>query len=711
MAVKTNTRTSYPDLTFVAPSKNLDLVKRNTTFPAAIGSNSSSSGDLGTGSSGRSGRASFGANGRLSTSDPNQLVSIGDGHYLNPYVAQQYLKMKSDFERDTGLSFNISESYRSYSEQVRLYQKLGPYNPAKGGGAAKPGTSNHGLGLALDIRVSNSPQTLNWLRNNAGKYGFNNIAGENWHWEIKPNKIPPDFTPKRTEFPKPTTPSPGSTQPPKPTSPGNLDKQLEVAINYQKTKTSPDPINSQVDFFNTLNTDLTDYPNDFGFFWYKQYAGIPEEIKSQVNAEYSSDQISYGDDFFFSAPSDSVGTLTNTSFNESISPIFDITNNYGAPEVAPIAIDNKLPPELSFALENFSSDTSQLFKQNTINLQKISDETNLAQSTIDSHSLNFILDQHYYNKNIAAQPEYTKELTSTYENTADYISFFNNWNDNRGYNPRDTENKNLQRIDDIYYEMNVEGKIVLVDLLQKKYKHSMSSRTIGDFLCVKDCFNQSTSPTTGQINDIFKYQERTYNIKSIPISFTESAQSKIDSALDAVKAPNALLADLQTQVDKVGIPGIPGLQELAAPLTSPIGNLAQTINSIPLLVSAPLNNLPNTLPSVDPGSFPEIYALMSNTSFKDLNNPQSVFQAAQDLKNIACDFKLPVIGKVDWDNIISGDFDDSLKSLEEKIKSLIPKEFKKDGFVNLIKDLKTNFQNVFKDLYKSLFECENTKDS
>jgi len=69
--VKTNTRTSYPDLTFVAPSKNLDLVKKNTTFPAAIGSNTSSSGDLGTGSSGRSGRASFGINGRLSTSDPN----------------------------------------------------------------------------------------------------------------------------------------------------------------------------------------------------------------------------------------------------------------------------------------------------------------------------------------------------------------------------------------------------------------------------------------------------------------------------------------------------------------------------------------------------------------------------------------------------------------------------------------------------------------
>jgi len=707
MAVKTNTRTSYPDLSFVAPSKNIDLVNRNTTFPTAIGSNQESSSDLGTGTSGRSGRASFGLNGRLSTSDPNQLVSIGNGHYLNPYVAEQYSKMKADFERDTGRTFKINDSYRSYEEQVRLYKKLGPYNPAKGGGAARPGTSNHGLGLALDISVSSSPETLRWLRNNAKNYGFNNIAGENWHWEIKANKIPPNFTPKQTSFPKPNTQTPPTTQPPKPTSPGNLQPQIQTAIKYNKTKTSPNPIEDQTAFFNELNTSLKEYPNDFSFFWYKKYFGLPDEIQTQVNAEYSSDQISYGDDFFFSPASDSIGTLTNTQYNDTISPFFDIPNNYGAPDVIPGSISNKLPEELVVVSENASSDTTEILKQNVVNLQKTSDETNIATDTTQPHSLNLVTDINYYNNNVPAQPDYTAEITSTFENTGDYVSYFSNLNDNTGYNPRDTESKNLQRIDSIYYEINVEGKIQLVDLLQKKYKHSISSRTIGDFLCVKDCFTQTNNPTTGEIDDIFKYQEREYKITQLPISYTESAQAKLDSALASLKAPNTLLAELQNKVDQVGITSMPGLQGL----TAPISNLTESLNSIPLLLSAPINNLPNALPSIDPGSFPEIYALLSNTSFSNLNNPQSVFQTAQSLKNIVCDFRLPVIGKVDFGNLVNGDIDFDFESLQDKIKALIPKFPKGDDFVKMIKGLVPDFGQIFKDFYKTFFECDNKKDS
>jgi LAS superfamily LD-carboxypeptidase LdcB len=52
-----------------------------------------------------------------------------------------------------------------------------------------PGTSNHGLGLAIDLDVSN-PKVAAWLCSNAPKYGFylqgsdpKSPEFELWHWQ------------------------------------------------------------------------------------------------------------------------------------------------------------------------------------------------------------------------------------------------------------------------------------------------------------------------------------------------------------------------------------------------------------------------------------------------------------------------------------------------------------------------------------------------
>lgn len=62
---------------------------------------------------------------------------------------------------------------------------------------AIPGTSLHEQGLALDlycdgklINVVDNPSTkkcFDWLKTNAGVYGFKNFEKENWHWSIGPN--------------------------------------------------------------------------------------------------------------------------------------------------------------------------------------------------------------------------------------------------------------------------------------------------------------------------------------------------------------------------------------------------------------------------------------------------------------------------------------------------------------------------------------------
>lgn len=69
---------------------------------------------------------------------------------------------------------------------------------------AIPGTSNHEQGLALDLKCdgflinwddqqkkyTKTPATkkcFDWLTTNASKYGFSNLAIENWHWSTGPN--------------------------------------------------------------------------------------------------------------------------------------------------------------------------------------------------------------------------------------------------------------------------------------------------------------------------------------------------------------------------------------------------------------------------------------------------------------------------------------------------------------------------------------------
>ena len=62
---------------------------------------------------------------------------------------------------------------------------------------AIPGTSLHEQGLAIDlycdgklINIVDNPSTkkcFDWLKTNAGVYGFKNFEKENWHWSIGPN--------------------------------------------------------------------------------------------------------------------------------------------------------------------------------------------------------------------------------------------------------------------------------------------------------------------------------------------------------------------------------------------------------------------------------------------------------------------------------------------------------------------------------------------
>jgi LAS superfamily LD-carboxypeptidase LdcB len=111
------------------------------------------------------------------------LEKVGDtNHKLWAPAAESLTRMMADAKKD-GVTIGITDSYRPYSEQVDLAKRKGLYS--QGGLAAKPGTSEHGWGMAADLDLNS--KALSWMRTNAAKYGFDeNVPRESWHWAYKP---------------------------------------------------------------------------------------------------------------------------------------------------------------------------------------------------------------------------------------------------------------------------------------------------------------------------------------------------------------------------------------------------------------------------------------------------------------------------------------------------------------------------------------------
>jgi len=116
-----------------------------------------------------------------------QLTEIGqNGHRLYAPAAAAWDNVVATAAAD-GIDLRITDSYRSYEQQVDLVRRKGLYS--EGGLGAKPGTSNHGWGLAVDANV-NDPSTLEWMRVNAPRFGFvEAVPREPWHWEFRPHQV------------------------------------------------------------------------------------------------------------------------------------------------------------------------------------------------------------------------------------------------------------------------------------------------------------------------------------------------------------------------------------------------------------------------------------------------------------------------------------------------------------------------------------------
>ena len=173
-------------------------------------------------------QALYNAGYRNGQTSRNAFTPIGqDGHVMYKDAAEAFIRMRAAAAK-VSITIRVTDSLRpkfgGKLSQFAQFKEKGqfdgpkakgykgrsesPYSELKGW-AAVPGTSNHGWGLAVDIDTGEQgteSKVYQWMKENAGDYGFRTISNEPWHWEY-------------TEiFPltNPITPAPIVTPPPPP---------------------------------------------------------------------------------------------------------------------------------------------------------------------------------------------------------------------------------------------------------------------------------------------------------------------------------------------------------------------------------------------------------------------------------------------------------------------------------------------------------------
>lgn len=105
-------------------------------------------------------------------------VEGADGNALvNSRVSGAMLSMTKDAAA-AGTNLAAGSSFRTMAHQTALY------NAPHSAPVAKPGNSNHQMGLAIDFSKCSSHGTacFQWLNANAANYGYQNFPPEPWHW-------------------------------------------------------------------------------------------------------------------------------------------------------------------------------------------------------------------------------------------------------------------------------------------------------------------------------------------------------------------------------------------------------------------------------------------------------------------------------------------------------------------------------------------------
>lgn len=120
-------------------------------------------------------------NGRIPA---NELAPIGGGYFLVKTAAASFNAMSDEANAKWGKTISVVSAYRTYDKQVYLWDHVS--HPHDTNWVARPGTSNHGWGIAVDLAT----QWGRWAVDQIGKqYGWSKACSDapvEW-WHIKYN--------------------------------------------------------------------------------------------------------------------------------------------------------------------------------------------------------------------------------------------------------------------------------------------------------------------------------------------------------------------------------------------------------------------------------------------------------------------------------------------------------------------------------------------
>ena len=126
---------------------------------------------------------------------PQVIVAFTGLDKNTPYTVRErltlgslgpYLRLVRAAQAD-GAEVGLNSGFRTYPEQALLYDR---YRAGVGAKAAKPGTSNHQSGRAVDLNAWDFNGTVyTWLKGHAPRHGFiRTVSDEPWHWEYLPQE-------------------------------------------------------------------------------------------------------------------------------------------------------------------------------------------------------------------------------------------------------------------------------------------------------------------------------------------------------------------------------------------------------------------------------------------------------------------------------------------------------------------------------------------
>lgn len=117
-------------------------------------------------------------------------VCIVDGTDVNAKIVKNFDSLLKTANAQ-GVKLFGGSGFRTMSEQEYVYNCYITRSCNQGRQAAKPGFSNHQMGLAVDFTcntrgtlVASGDACFQWLKQNAANYGFINLPSENWHWSV-----------------------------------------------------------------------------------------------------------------------------------------------------------------------------------------------------------------------------------------------------------------------------------------------------------------------------------------------------------------------------------------------------------------------------------------------------------------------------------------------------------------------------------------------